>query len=305
MKNKFGKRKGLLGLLLAISVLLSAILIWPAAAAEGQTTCFNGDANGDGEVDILDVTLLMQYLADWDVVKNGYVIQNREESEYTRFYGDLDGSDVIDLSDVALLMRFLAGWDVVQGGHVIEHRAEQAATCGKAGCTEGVYCAICNECLSGGGRIAATQEHNWQNNTCTTCQMPWNDTLIYELSFDGSAYAVVGVRNTAIQSCTVPDTFAGLPVTSIEEAAFSAATSLTSVTLGENIVYIGHRAFWGTKLSSATIPASGWYAGENNNFFRSPHDAAKVDFSNAKEAANYLMGADPFGGEYGELIPVN
>ena len=61
-----------------------------------------GDANGDGEVSTLDVALLQQYIAGWDVTLD-------ENS------ADANGDGEISTLDIALLQQFIAGWDVELG----------------------------------------------------------------------------------------------------------------------------------------------------------------------------------------------
>jgi hypothetical protein len=56
---------------------------------------------------------------------------------------------------------------------------------------------------------------------------------------------------------TIPDTINGLPVTSIGDDAFAGCTSLTNVTIPNNVTSIGVYAFYGcTSLFSVTIPNS-------------------------------------------------
>ena len=59
----------------------------------------NGDVNGDGAVNLSDVTRLLQFLAKWDVVIDGTV-------------ADVTGDGKINLSDAALIMKRIAGWNV-------------------------------------------------------------------------------------------------------------------------------------------------------------------------------------------------
>lgn len=59
----------------------------------------SGDANGDGVVDMKDVTILKRYLAGADV-------------EIQLSGGDTNGDGMIDMKDVTLLRRYLAGWNV-------------------------------------------------------------------------------------------------------------------------------------------------------------------------------------------------
>ena len=61
-----------------------------------------GDVDENGTVDVSDLALFSQYLADWDV-------------EADPFLADCDASGVVDVLDFALLAQYLAGWSVVLG----------------------------------------------------------------------------------------------------------------------------------------------------------------------------------------------
>lgn len=63
--------------------------------------------------------------------------------------------------------------------------------------------------------------------------------------YSGSAVAAV-----------IPDTTNGLPVTSIGDAAFFGAASLTNVTIGTNVASIGGQAFSYSGLTAVILPAS-------------------------------------------------
>ena len=58
-----------------------------------------GDANDDGEADLFDALLLLQYDAGWNVTVN--------ESN-----GDVNGDGWADLFDALLILQYDAGWDV-------------------------------------------------------------------------------------------------------------------------------------------------------------------------------------------------
>ena len=78
--------------------------------------------------------------------------------------------------------------------------------------------------------------------------------LTYRKSADGKTLSVVGF--TGGGSLTVPDSFSGLPVTAIGEAAFAHCTSLTNLTVPDGIVAIGASAFAGcAALESISLPA--------------------------------------------------
>lgn len=61
-----------------------------------------GDANADGNVDLLDVTVLARYNAEWD----GY-----DKQIFDLKAMDLDGSGSVDLLDVTQFSRHIAEWD--------------------------------------------------------------------------------------------------------------------------------------------------------------------------------------------------
>lgn len=62
-----------------------------------------GDVNGDGRVNLSDVSRLMQYTAKW----NGITVDIHQR--------DLNGDGGVGLSDAARLMQYLAGWAVELG----------------------------------------------------------------------------------------------------------------------------------------------------------------------------------------------
>ena len=63
-----------------------------------------GDANGDGEVNGMDATLLLQYAAGWDV-------------EVNEAAADVNGDGSVDGMDATLLLQYAAGWDVTLGAN--------------------------------------------------------------------------------------------------------------------------------------------------------------------------------------------
>ena len=61
-----------------------------------------GDADGDGEITLLDANLLNQFLSDWEVTLDEVA-------------ADADGDGEITLLDANLLNQFLSDWDVTLG----------------------------------------------------------------------------------------------------------------------------------------------------------------------------------------------
>lgn len=61
-----------------------------------------GDANTDGKINLSDVSVILQFIASWDVLIN-------------EFAADANADGKINLSDVSLLLQYIAGWDVTLG----------------------------------------------------------------------------------------------------------------------------------------------------------------------------------------------
>ena len=62
-------------------------------------TVIKGDLNGDKKIDMQDLGLFRQYLANWDV-------------SIVTDASDLNGDKKVDMQDLGLLRQYLAGWDV-------------------------------------------------------------------------------------------------------------------------------------------------------------------------------------------------
>ena len=65
----------------------------------GVTSRIPGDINGDGKVNVKDLTRLAQYFADWDV----YVDENAL---------DTNGDGKVNVKDLTRLAQYFADWDV-------------------------------------------------------------------------------------------------------------------------------------------------------------------------------------------------
>ena len=97
------------------------------------------------------------------------------------------------------------------------------------------------------------------------------EELAYELNADGQSYSVVGIGTWTNPNVVIPDTYNGLPVTSIQSEAFSAViiatyepidTFIVSVTIPETVTFIGDYAFYDCALlEKVNIPNSVKYIG--------------------------------------------
>ena len=101
-----------------------------------------GDINGDGETNGKDGTILLRYLAGWDVEVNEAAL-------------DCNGSGSVNNKDATRLLRFLAKWDVELycNGELYQYCshtdktavAAKAATCTEAGNIAYWYCPGCSK----------------------------------------------------------------------------------------------------------------------------------------------------------------
>lgn len=93
----------------ALAILSAALLFVPSmsflmpldasAAVDTAITPVAGDINADGVFDVRDVTLLLQWLSEWDVT----IREN---------YADVDNDGDITVKDVTLMLKYQAEWDV-------------------------------------------------------------------------------------------------------------------------------------------------------------------------------------------------
>ena len=96
---------------------------------------------------------------------------------------------------------------------------------------------------------------------CLSCFAACKDNSVpsdlqFTISDDGT-YAEVTYCNGQATEVVIPDTYEGLPVTSIGERAFYSCSFLTSVTIPESVTSIGNNAFEAcNSLTSITIPES-------------------------------------------------
>ena len=87
----------------------------------------------------------------------------------------------------------------------------------------------------------------------------------FTINDDNKSVSVTGFDTSYKEDLIIPDTFIGLPVTSIGATAFYRCTGLTSIVIPDSVTSIGYGAFSGcTSLTSIVIPDSvtsiGWYA---------------------------------------------
>ncbi len=82
------------------------------------------------------------------------------------------------------------------------------------------------------------------------------EELIYKLNDDGKAYTLISVGKCTCENIVIPETYNGLPVTSIGDSAFNRCYTVKSITLPSSVTEIWHRAFANCyQLESVNIPS--------------------------------------------------
>ena len=90
-----------------------------------------------------------------------------------------------------------------------------------------------------------------------TEEKKYSEGLKFKLKDLGESCSVVGIGTCTDTDIVIPDTYEGLPVTSIGSQAFSECDSLTSVVIPDSVTSIGYEAFnYCTSLTSVVIPDS-------------------------------------------------
>ena len=85
--------KKIISSLMTIALLLGAVLI-PSSSAPA----WNGDATGDGKLNLSDVSMILKYIAKWDVEVDPLA--------------DFDENGKITLGDAAYVLKYIAKWNV-------------------------------------------------------------------------------------------------------------------------------------------------------------------------------------------------
>lgn len=110
--------KKLLALVLALALLVCALPVVYAAVSDPadeedtdisvdvedlpDVSVVYGDVNGDGAVEPIDATLILQYCANWDVTLDAAA-------------ADVNADGAIEPIDATLVLQYCANWDVVLG----------------------------------------------------------------------------------------------------------------------------------------------------------------------------------------------
>ena len=183
------------------------------------------------------------------------------------------------------------------------------STCSKIGYTDGEKCKKCGEILIPQDVISLKNhtESDWiidkeateteqgkKHIECTICDAIISEETIpvgakkpseglkFILNDDGQSYSVKGVGTCTDTDIVIPDSYEGLPVTSIGESTFSGCNLLTSVVIPDSVTSVGDYAFRGCySLTSVEIGNS--VASIGNCAFLSCSSLKSIDVNDNNE----------------------
>ena len=109
-----------------------------------------------------------------------------------------------------------------------------------------------------------------------TKQVAYSQGLEFSLNKKGDSYAVKGIGSCTDSVVAIPDTYNGLPVTSIIKSAFKSCT-ICGLIVPSSVVFIDERAAWGChNLESVTLSEGIKYI--NIGAFMGCYKLAKINF---------------------------
>ncbi len=130
------------------------------------------------------------------------------------------------------------------------------ASCTESGLSEGVRCSECHEILTL-QEVVPALGHSYVDGVCTVCGHKITQGLKYSLNQDKKSYAVSGIGSAVDTDICVPDTYNGLPVTSIGYEAFFYCNNIKSIEIPNSVKSIENGAFYYCEnLKSAKLPNS-------------------------------------------------
>lgn len=210
---------------LAFVLAMVAVMIFALAISAGAEDCSIwkgirwGDASGDSAVNAVDVTVLAQYLANFD--------EGTGASSFdVPLSADANGDGSINIADLSILANYLANFDDLTG-------------------RSSIYLGPPN------------LEHQFVGGECSRCSTEDPDwTYSRGLQFSGSAVTGIGTCTDTV--LRIPPVLPnGTAVTSIGYKAFYGCFSIKSVTIPEGVKNIGYSAFdWCRSLKDITLPSS-------------------------------------------------
>ena len=96
--NWFTRSIAVLLVVVTLVGLIPASVIADAIESTEDVSYIPGDADGSGEINLLDVTITLKYIAKWENVPINF------------FAADVNGDSKVTLADVTYMLKHIAGW---------------------------------------------------------------------------------------------------------------------------------------------------------------------------------------------------
>lgn len=114
--------------------------------------------------------------------------------------------------------------------------------------------------------------------------------LTFTLSADGRSYAITDADANISGDVTIPSTYNGKPVTTIDSYAFANCRNLTSITIPDSVTSIGDYAFLNcTSLTSITFKdTTTWYITTDDDDWSSKTGGTRTTVTNPSTNAKYF-----------------
>lgn len=128
-------------------------------------------------------------------------------------------------------------------GHDLVYEIQLNPTC----TVDGLRYECCTRCDRSIEQVMpALRQHSFRNGVCTVCKAALYEALNYELN--GDAYTVTGLNDETVTTVVIPDTYRGLPVTTLANNIFKNNKTIKEVYIGSNVTAIPTYAFYGCSL---------------------------------------------------------
>lgn len=126
-----------------------------------------------------------------------------------------------------------------------------SATCENTGLSEGSHCSECGEIIVA-QQVLPIVNHSFNSGYCRYCECEEYTTGLVFTEITGG-YAVTGYNGTSY-TIRIPSVYKDKAVVYIDDSAFKGKSSITSVTMGDNITSMGTKVFSScTSLTSITL----------------------------------------------------
>ena len=141
--------------------------------------------------------------------------------------------------------------------HEVEIREGVASTCSEQGFTDEEHCTKCKKTLKAQKKLKLLP-HMFEEGVCTECGVPQpSEGITYRPVYDNNeivSYCVKDGAGCADSNVVIADSYEGLPVTAVADAAFSGNKIIQTVFIPKSVLSIGSSAFFACgNLSEATV----------------------------------------------------